>query len=563
MSRKPLTLTYDPATIDHMGLKMYSRLPAALAELVSNAYDADASNVKITLREGENDSERKIVIWDDGIGMSYDEVNDCFLRVSRNRRVEEGDAMKRTPKGRLPAGKKGLGKLAVFGIGKQIRIRTKKFSHNPVAFELSWDDILAQKNGSYFPNDTSDTVEHIKDAAGTEVTISNLKRKSRFDLQATAKGLARLFHCFDRDFEVSVCNGDDEQIKIDNNFKYEYDDKKVESVFNYKEHLLEKSKSDYAHAAEISGQIITTKSPIHSKDGRGVTLFARGRLVNLPSFFDMPDSSHFFAYVTGHLDVSFIDVDDGSNDYIATNRQSLAWEEEKPAELRKHLVKIVRAAHALWREARKQIDDDNFESRHKMTREQWLRTLPDDKREAVDTFLKSDVKNYTREKTEDFAITVMPEYAEHHWRYLHPKIRSNQYIEKAYRTKDYVKAVVEAIKIYKEHVIKVGRIGIKETNAKEVTLAKNDRRDIFNHLAHIQLFDFNEEDLLKAAKENLNSGYANFICGALRFRNVESHNSNALLMEKANKKLLTEADCLDHLSIISYLFNRLDRRFKP
>ena len=46
-----LTMTFDPHTIEHLGIKMYSTLPPLIAELVSNAYDADASKVLIELKD--------------------------------------------------------------------------------------------------------------------------------------------------------------------------------------------------------------------------------------------------------------------------------------------------------------------------------------------------------------------------------------------------------------------------------------------------------------------------------------------------------------------------------
>ena len=41
-----LVLKFEPKTIEHLGVKMYSTLPPALAELISNAYDADARDRK-------------------------------------------------------------------------------------------------------------------------------------------------------------------------------------------------------------------------------------------------------------------------------------------------------------------------------------------------------------------------------------------------------------------------------------------------------------------------------------------------------------------------------------
>ena len=90
----------------------------------------------ITLPNGEeiiiklNDKEHKkqIEVIDDGVGMDFEEINDKFLRIGRKRR-DEGD--NKSPSGiRKVTGRKGLGKLAFFGIGDLIEIITIKV--NPV-----------------------------------------------------------------------------------------------------------------------------------------------------------------------------------------------------------------------------------------------------------------------------------------------------------------------------------------------------------------------------------------------------------------------------------------------
>lgn len=83
--REELQLKFDPRTIEHLGIKMYSQLPYALAELVANAYDAGASKAEIKLYDSVS-TDKKIVISDDGDGMSYDEVRDNFLVIGRKRR---------------------------------------------------------------------------------------------------------------------------------------------------------------------------------------------------------------------------------------------------------------------------------------------------------------------------------------------------------------------------------------------------------------------------------------------------------------------------------------------
>ncbi|MCI6564702.1 ATP-binding protein, partial [Campylobacter sp.] len=63
---------------------MYSTLPPVLSELITNSYDADATEVKISI--SQNTREKTIEIFDDGCGVSLDELNNNFLQIGRNRR---------------------------------------------------------------------------------------------------------------------------------------------------------------------------------------------------------------------------------------------------------------------------------------------------------------------------------------------------------------------------------------------------------------------------------------------------------------------------------------------
>ena len=141
-----LQLRFDPRTIEHLGIKMYSQLPYALAELVANAYDAGASNAIINLYD-KDPAKKSIVIIDDGDGMSYEEVRDNFLVIGRKRR--DTDESRTNSKGRKITGKKGLGKLALFGIGKTITIETTKAGESQkTVFTLDWDSILNEDRKS-------------------------------------------------------------------------------------------------------------------------------------------------------------------------------------------------------------------------------------------------------------------------------------------------------------------------------------------------------------------------------------------------------------------------------
>lgn len=147
MSDTTLEMRFDPKTIQHLGIKMYSTLPPALSEIISNSYDADASKVKIELFEN-NGQPSSISIIDDGEGMSLSDIINKFLVIGRNRRDDIGDIRSSKFK-RLSTGKKGLGKLALFGLANKITVRTIK-NNKLNAFELSWNDLI-NTSGSYKP----------------------------------------------------------------------------------------------------------------------------------------------------------------------------------------------------------------------------------------------------------------------------------------------------------------------------------------------------------------------------------------------------------------------------
>jgi Histidine kinase-, DNA gyrase B-, and HSP90-like ATPase len=113
--------TFSPRILDHLGISAYNSVKKCLAELVANAYDADATAIHITLPD-VIDENATITVTDDGAGMSADDVTSKFLYIGRDRR-KEGD---RTVEGRLVIGSKGIGKLAGFGIASRIRLTTRR-----------------------------------------------------------------------------------------------------------------------------------------------------------------------------------------------------------------------------------------------------------------------------------------------------------------------------------------------------------------------------------------------------------------------------------------------------
>ena len=80
----------------------------AVFELLKNAYDADATNVTVTIHEIERPDEASIVVEDDGSGMTFETVLNVWLEPGTDHRARQKSAGHRSPRhGRLPMGGKG------------------------------------------------------------------------------------------------------------------------------------------------------------------------------------------------------------------------------------------------------------------------------------------------------------------------------------------------------------------------------------------------------------------------------------------------------------------------
>lgn len=259
MSEKQLVMSFEANTIQHLGVKMYSTIPPALAELIANAYDACSTEVYIKLYDGEN---KKVVVEDNGTGMSFDQVNDYFLRIGRNRREEKQESAC----GRIPTGKKGLGKLALFGIGDNVNIVTCQ-GKEAVSFTMDWDEINNWENGKpYTPK--FEIIPEGNCKKGTIITLTNLKRKTGFPIQEYSESIARLFN-FNDDFIVYLSLNGGDSIKIDNKLKYQ----NITPEFTWDIASINKiNESNYKEKDSIVGSIVTTEKPLKA-NLRGVTLF--------------------------------------------------------------------------------------------------------------------------------------------------------------------------------------------------------------------------------------------------------------------------------------------------
>lgn len=122
----------DINVINHLGVGLYSSTPAALTELVANAWDADANEVTITI----SPDSKSIIIEDDGHGMDVQGIKERFLKVGYSRR-NTAKGRKSESGQRDVMGRKGIGKLSMFALANNVRVTSQRNSQEIISFEIN------------------------------------------------------------------------------------------------------------------------------------------------------------------------------------------------------------------------------------------------------------------------------------------------------------------------------------------------------------------------------------------------------------------------------------------
>lgn len=111
-----LPVTVDKSHLVTIGERLYGESIELIRELVNNAYDADATVVKITITKDE------IIVEDNGSGMDLDGLKQYFNIGSPEKRLH-----RKSPRfGRDRIGEFGIGKFATLSISPYFEVWTKK-----------------------------------------------------------------------------------------------------------------------------------------------------------------------------------------------------------------------------------------------------------------------------------------------------------------------------------------------------------------------------------------------------------------------------------------------------
>ena len=389
-----LKLKFDIGIIELLGDQLYTQLPAVLSEYISNSYDADATEVTIIV-DVVDDGRIKtdITIKDNGIGIADEDddkilgINNKYLKVGRRRRRADNSSLSKIYKRKLQ-GKKGIGKLAGFGITKKIEIST--ISDNILnTFVLDYDDMHeVGAEEEYFPEHT-DINKPTDILHGTSIKLCEIFRKNEIDLSSLVIGLVKRNKIFDDNFKVTLIkniNGleEVEKIVIDNEMYLRSIKEVNQTQFEWSiPEKLEELKLDqniikYFNDNHIIGKIWTSTTPL-KKDNQGIILYANGRLCQDNSTFNERANDNFYQYMYGYLEVDFIDADI-ENDNISTARDSLVWENPVSQELKSMIDEAIKKIQIDWRNLRKNDKKEKLKKFVDMDIDRWLEELPKSER---------------------------------------------------------------------------------------------------------------------------------------------------------------------------------------
>ncbi len=201
---KQYRLNVDPRILELLGPNLYTNIYYVLAELIANAYDADAKNVYIISGKEE------VRVEDDGHGMSY-EAGDIarYLNVAGVSRTSEVDSKTKSGS-RRKMGRKGVGKLAALSVSENVEILTV------VNGERS-GFVLARRpeNGNELKAIDDDKIvfERITDH-GSAIIMRNPQYRLHKTLASVKRNLLKIFPLVGANFKIHVIRGD-EKLTID------------------------------------------------------------------------------------------------------------------------------------------------------------------------------------------------------------------------------------------------------------------------------------------------------------------------------------------------------------
>ena len=373
----PFSFEISLSVLNHLGRNLYRSFSTILGEAISNAWDADAENVWITL------DKQRFFVTDDGVGMDAQDFQNKFLRIGYSKRQESS----RSSKGRPYIGRKGIGKLALLSCAKRVTVISRKTDKEEYA-------------GGIIDNSGLDAA--IKDDLGTSKYFLDKYNSEDFSTHTMAHNHGTII-CFD-EIQSGIKNTPDFFRKIvamyfkfslhDSTFKIHIDGREV----SYKDlsDLAEKTQFlwrinnfadpyvDYVkeHLAvppvevpggqDFRGFIASVKKPrdrtiLTMGETAGVDLFVNGRVRAKDILKPISAARVTESYLYGQIHYDQLDDD---TDRFTSGREDIVANDEKYSEFSEKMKPLLRKILKEWDQMRRDIDQEGDDENNSISEEQ-------------------------------------------------------------------------------------------------------------------------------------------------------------------------------------------------
>ncbi|HBE5328645.1 TPA: ATP-binding protein [Escherichia coli] len=383
----------DLNVLNHLGMSLYSNTPAVLTEIISNAWDADAQNVEITLdvEKGE------VIIKDDGHGMSKDDIINKFLKVGYARR-EHGRAKSDHLK-RQVMGRKGIGKLAMFSLANKIQVYSYKKGEQPQAFEVDVKDLQQSiKESKNYIADSLEIPENL--AYGTTIKLFELKKAIDRTQTYLRKRIARRFSIIgpNHNFTVKINGTDitpaDRDFLSDLEFIWEFgesDPERIKSCTNItQKNILPNTITFEGKDVKVSGYIGSVVKPSQLKkdpeiSNNSITVISHGRVFEEDILLEFGSAKVFTNYLVGEIVADFLD-DNEKPDMATSSRQKLQQNDPRYPVLKGFLERTLQLIDKDWDKWRREKGVNEVKINTPIVSE-WLNSLKKHERESAEKLI--------------------------------------------------------------------------------------------------------------------------------------------------------------------------------
>lgn len=367
MDKRKYEMHINLNVLNHLGLNLYSNVPAVLSEVIANSWDADATHVDIEIAAD------KITITDDGHGMSEADINEKYLNVGYERRKAAPGQTARY--NRTVMGRKGIGKLSLFSIADTVEVQTVRNGEKN-GFVMSAKNIASQiqefpQNGegnTYYP-DALPASEVVLKSEGTRVVLTGLKQQVSKTPDTLRKQLARRFCVIgtEYDFDVvlqgaSVNGAPPEPFRTLEYLWYfgsesapymENCDVRKLAYGERRDGTLVMTDEEGAETARyhLTGWIGTVRNTAELTDGEEnlnkIVVMVRGKLAQEDILADFSEGGLYTKYLIGEIHADFLDRDD-SDDIATTNRQEIIKDDPRYRALQQWVRGELKHIQSRW-----------------------------------------------------------------------------------------------------------------------------------------------------------------------------------------------------------------------